>query len=104
MGRQEDAYQLTQWYPKPAVFDRDGWHPMPYLHLGEYYSEFANYHISLSLPSDYVVAHTGEMLTVNERLAYDRMSDKGLNYQSKGGTKTLIFEADSVHDFAFFLG
>ena len=34
------SYQLTQWYPKPAVYDRKGWHPIPYLDRGEFYSEF----------------------------------------------------------------
>ena len=29
---------ITQWYPKPAVFDQNGWHPMPYLSQGEFYS------------------------------------------------------------------
>ena len=29
LGHIGESYQLTQWYPKPAVYDRDGWHPMP---------------------------------------------------------------------------
>jgi hypothetical protein len=103
MGRQEGAYQLTQWYPKPAVFDQDGWHPMPYLHLGEYYSEFGSYNISLSLPGDYVVAHTGEILSFDERDSYDQMSERGTPYSAKAEKKTLSFKADSVHDFALFL-
>src|SRR4051812_24218062 len=39
-GHDGDSYQLTQWYPKPAVFDASGWHPMPYLDQGEFYSDF----------------------------------------------------------------
>ena len=31
-------YQMTQWYPKPAVYDSLGWHPMSYLDMGEFYS------------------------------------------------------------------
>ena len=37
LGHVGDSYQMTQWYPKPAVYDRDGWHPMPYLDQGEFY-------------------------------------------------------------------
>ncbi|MDX1351228.1 MAG: hypothetical protein R3279_13315, partial [Putridiphycobacter sp.] len=29
LGHVGESYQITQWYPKPAVFDNDGWHQMP---------------------------------------------------------------------------
>ena len=29
LGHVGESYQITQWYPKPAVYDEDGWHPMP---------------------------------------------------------------------------
>ena len=35
-GHEGQSYQVTQWYPKPAVYDKNGWHPMPYLEQGEY--------------------------------------------------------------------
>jgi len=35
-GHDGESYQLTQWYPKPAVYDKHGWHPMPYLDQGEF--------------------------------------------------------------------
>ena len=35
LGHIGESYQITQWYPKPAVYDRDGWHEMPYLNQGE---------------------------------------------------------------------
>ena len=25
MGHLDDSYQITQWYPKPAVYDHNGW-------------------------------------------------------------------------------
>ena len=58
-GHVGQSYQATQWYPKPAVYDRKGWHPMPYLDQGEFYSEFGNYEVQLTLPKNYVVAATG---------------------------------------------
>ena len=33
LGHVEQSYMITQWYPKPAVYDKDGWHPMPYFCL-----------------------------------------------------------------------
>jgi len=35
LGHSKQAYYITQWYPKPAVFDATGWHAMPYLTQGE---------------------------------------------------------------------
>ena len=54
------TYQLTQWYPKPAVYDSKGWHPMPYLDQGEFYSEYGDFDVRITLPQSYVVAATGE--------------------------------------------
>jgi hypothetical protein len=38
---------LMYWYPTPAVYDQAGWHPMPYLSMGEFYTEIADYLINL---------------------------------------------------------
>jgi len=65
-GHEGHSYQITQWYPKPAVYDRDGWHPMPYLEQGEYYSEFGRYEVQITLPRNYVVAATGELQNEDE--------------------------------------
>ena len=36
LGHIGQSYQITQWFPKPAVFDKSGWHPMSYLNQGEF--------------------------------------------------------------------
>ncbi len=59
-GFARDAYQITQWYPKPAVYDSRGWHPIPYLDQGEFYSEFGNFDVRITVPKSFVVAATGE--------------------------------------------
>ncbi len=65
-GHVDHTYQITQWYPKPAVYDNKGWHPMPYLDQGEFYSEFGNYHVKITVPENYVVAATGKLENENE--------------------------------------
>lgn len=65
-GHLEHSYQLTQWFPKPAVYDRKGWHEMPYLDQGEFYSEFGNYDVTITLPKDFVVAATGDLQNEDE--------------------------------------
>ena len=48
MGRSNEIINLVHWYPKPAVFDDKGWHIMPYLSWGEYYSEYGDFTITLT--------------------------------------------------------
>jgi len=37
LGRVGESYQISQWYPKLAMYDEAGWHPIPFLDLGEFY-------------------------------------------------------------------
>ena len=48
LGHTGKHYEITQWYPKPAVYDKDGWHPMPYLNMGEFYSEFGSFDVKIT--------------------------------------------------------
>ena len=41
-GHIGQSYQITQWYPKPAVYDRLGWHPIPYLDQESFMPILAN--------------------------------------------------------------
>ena len=66
MGHIGQTYQITQWYPKPAVYDEKGWHPMPYLNQGEFYSEYGSFDVSITLPEDYTVGSTGDLQTERE--------------------------------------
>lgn len=67
MGRSEGSYQITQWYPKPAVYDAQGWHPLPYLDQGEFYSEWGRYEVEISVPENFLVAATGVLETPSEQ-------------------------------------
>ena len=123
LGQIDDSYQMTQWYPKPAVYDRDGWHAMPYLDMGEFYSEFGSFDVSLTLPANYVVGATGQLQTdseltfLKEKMAetathLDQLNEsikKGVYTPEKRETpassstmKTIRYTAEQVHDFAWF--
>ena len=106
LGHVKQSYQITQWYPKPAVFDPRGWHPMPYLDQGEFYSEFGSFDVSITLPENYVVGATGILQNENEKAwLLDRTN---LNVKenevitSSSSTKTLRYIQDNIHDFAWF--
>ena len=55
-GYTKDDVYLTYWYPTPAVYDANGWHPMPYLSMGETYTEIADYNIDIEIPNGNLVA------------------------------------------------
>lgn len=109
LGHTGQAYYITQWYPKPAVFDSQGWHAMPYLDQGEFFSDFGSFDVRLTLPQNYVVGATGELQNEEEKqwldeLARSNRGEKGSNAfpLSAPNTKTLHFMQDSVLDFAWF--
>jgi hypothetical protein len=115
MGHHEDAFYATQWYPKPAVYDKNGWNPMPYLHRGEFYSEFGNYEVFITLPQNYVVASSGLLQTAEEKKYLDNLaiktssriqnqSDTEIHHHppSSFAKKTLHFKQSNIHDFAWF--
>ena len=111
-GHLGQSYMMCQWYPKPAVYDRKGWHAIPYLDQGEFYSEFGNFSVSIELPSAYIVGATGELQNADELNQYKQIGQKNVQEKSRknivkyqppaGATKTLHYKAGKVHDFAWF--
>lgn len=117
-GHMNNAYQITQWYPKPAVYDRKGWHPIPYLDQGEFYSEFGNYTVQITLPEKYTVASTGIMQeknisshTVTKKIPVVESKKPVPGKKTVPATttvtvnenlQTLRFVQNNVHDFAWF--
>ncbi|HKG67979.1 MAG TPA: M1 family metallopeptidase [Segetibacter sp.] len=91
-------YQVTQWFPKPAVYDRMGWHQMPYLDQGEFYSELGKFDVEITVPSAYVVAATG---ILQDAETLQQLKEKG-HHTIEGQTKTWHYKQDSIHDFAWF--
>jgi hypothetical protein len=113
LGHVGQSYQITQWYPKPAVYDKDGWHPMPYLDQGEFYSEYGSFDVSITLPENYVVGATGDLRNSEEQQWIDSIANatskiekfadhENDNYESSKKLKTLRYTQNNVHDFAWF--
>jgi hypothetical protein len=114
LGHIGQSYQVTQWYPKPAVYDKHGWNYMPYLNQGEFYSEFGSFDVSITVPKNYVLGATGDMVDGDEELkwlndkvreteAIETYNSKDLEFpKSDTLLKTLRFKQNNVHDFAWF--
>lgn len=113
LGRYKQSYQVTQWYPKPAVYDKFGWHAFPYLNEGEFYSEFGKFDVSITLPDNYTVAATGILQNNEEKERLNNLIEStsriksfdknNIGFPPSSTTfKTLRFVQDSIHDFAWF--
>jgi Peptidase family M1 domain len=111
-GHDYQQYYITQWYPKPAVFDNKGWHVMPYLENGEYYGEFGTFDVTITLPKNYVVGATGNLFDNPQEEAF--IENKILQTKNKTDfadnsfplsnkeNKILRFQQNNIHDFAWF--
>lgn len=97
-SREGIAYSMTQWYPKMAEYDFQGWHAYPYV-AREFHSVWGDFDVTLSLDPSYVVAGTGTLMNA---------SDIGHGYEKPGekvkrpaGKLSWHFVAKNVLDFAW---
>ncbi|MFC1548237.1 hypothetical protein ACFL5M_06890, partial [Candidatus Neomarinimicrobiota bacterium] len=132
MGHSGRHYEISQWYPKPAVYDREGWHAMPYLDMGEFYSEFGTFDVRITLPEEYVIMATGDLPEGDPEYAFldslvtvtaeyyalkteddepdkkarkkwrKKFEEREFSEPGEDTTKTLHFHQERVHDFAWF--
>ncbi|MDR3680489.1 MAG: M1 family metallopeptidase [Flavipsychrobacter sp.] len=111
LGHTGQAYFISQWFPKPAVYDQFGWHPIPFLDQGEFYSNYGSYDVSITLPKNYIVMATGNCSDESEEKWLNSLAVKPLPNDtmythstpaSDIETKTLHYHEDNIHDFAWF--
>jgi hypothetical protein len=57
-NREGISYAMTQWYPKIAEYDYQGWHAYPYV-AREFHSVWGDFDVRISLDSTYTVGGTG---------------------------------------------
>ena len=88
---------MTQWFPKLAEFDSEGWHPNPYIGR-EFHGVWGNYSVNITIDKNYVVGGTGYLLNANE--IGHGYSDKAPK-EKEEATNTWKFYAPDVHDFAW---
>ena len=122
MGWDGTRYQIAQWYPRPNVYDDvKGWNTEPYTTGAEFYLEYGDYTLSVTVPAGYIVAATGtldnaqDVLTPTEisRLAQAATSDtvihvitdaelkNGSARPRHDGTVTWKFHAKNVRDMVW---
>ncbi|ADB41057.1 M1 family metallopeptidase [Spirosoma linguale] len=120
------VYEIAQWFPRLCAYsDVTGWQNKQFLGQGEFTLIFGNYKLALTVPNDHIVGATGELqnpaqvLTPIQIKRWNEAKGKGdkpgenptvivtqaeAEAAEKGkptGTKTWVFKADNVRDFAF---
>ncbi len=116
-----DLFEIAQWFPRMAAYyDVYGWQHKQFLGAGEFTLEFGDYDVQITVPSDHIVASTGELQNPGEvltaaqrdRLRQARTAKKPVIIVTQAeaeaaektrasGTKTWHFKAKNVRDFAF---
>lgn len=91
------ALSMTQWYPKLAEYDFEGWHADPYIGR-EFHGVWGNFDVKLTLDKNYVVGGSGYLQNPNE-IGHGYETDKVI--PTKGNTLTWHFKAPNVHDFSW---
>jgi hypothetical protein len=112
---------MAQWYPRLCVYsDFQGWQNHQFTGRGEFALTFGNFKVQMTVPADHVIGATGECLNYQQVLTpaqYARWKKAGNSSEpieivtlaeataaEKGkskGTKTWVFKADNVRDFAW---
>lgn len=87
-------FSMSQWYPKMAQYDSEGWHLDEYIGR-EFYAPFGNYDVSITLPSQFVIGASGQVQNAGMMPGY---TDKTIKRKPE---TTWNFKAENIHDFAW---
>jgi hypothetical protein len=90
IGHRGSHYEISQWYPKIAVYDSKGWHAEGYHYIGEFYGDYGSFQVGLTVPKNMKVGATGVEIIADED---DQQSGESEAY--------FLYAADNVHDFTW---
>ena len=94
------ALSMSQWYPKLAEFDFEGWHADPYI-AREFHGVWGNFDVKITIDKDYTIGGSGYLQDKNA--IGHGYEDAGVTvvYPKKAKTLTWHFIAPNVHDFTW---
>lgn len=88
---------MTQWFPKIAEYDRDGWASFDYLGR-EFHSTFSDYTVNIAIDPSYIIGAGGSLLNPNEVKGYHSSAKVKTNAK---GLAVWKWKADNILDFAW---
>jgi hypothetical protein len=87
-GYYQNSYFIAQWFPKPGVFEEGkGWNCHEYHLNSEFFADFADFVVHITVPSNFVVGASGKQTRAEP--------------DEKKKTVTFTFEQANIHDFAW---
>jgi hypothetical protein len=94
------ALSMSQWYPKMAEYDFEGWQADPYI-AREFHGVWGNFDVKITIDKDYILGGSGYLQNKNQ-IGYN-YQDKGVVVNRSKNEKTLTwhFIAPNVHDFTW---
>lgn len=101
-GRNSDegvALSMTQWYPKLAEYDFEGWHADPYIGR-EFHGVWGDFDVKITIDSKYTIGGTG-YLQNPDVIGHGYQTHAKKVKHKKGSKLTWHFVAPMVHDFAW---
>jgi Peptidase family M1 domain len=97
-NREGIAYSMTQWYPKMAEYDFQGWHAYQYV-AREFHSVWSDFDVKITLDANYVISGTGKLQ--NAQAIGHGYETPGSKVNTSGKELTWHFIAKNVIDFAW---
>ncbi|NER14236.1 M1 family peptidase [Leptobacterium flavescens] len=98
-NREGVALSMTQWYPKMAEYDFEGWHTPPYLGR-EFHGVWGDFDVKLTIDKSYVVGGSGYIQNPQE-VGHGYEDPSKPMKKVRGKTLTWHFKAPNVHDFTW---
>ena len=94
------ALSMSQWYPKLAEFDFEGWHADPYI-AREFHGVWGNFDVKITIDKDYTIGGSGYLQDKNAIGHGYEDAGVAVVYPKKAKTLTWHFIAPNVHDFTW---
>ncbi|MEO7977260.1 M1 family metallopeptidase [Flavobacterium sp.] len=88
-------FTIAQWYPRMCVYDDvRGWNTAPYLGASEFYLEYGDFDINITVPANHYVVGSGELLNGSEVFSADQF--KRYKEASQSDKTVMIRSAEEV--------
>lgn len=87
-GYYQNSYFIGQWFPKPGVYEPGkGWNCHQYHYTGEFFADFAEFMVHITVPAEFVVGASGRLIS---EISHEQSN-----------SVTYTYWQDHIHDFAW---